>query len=331
MGKTDLVVNQLMERKEIFADFINGMVFDGEQVLQPEKMELLSVNSGFIYEEDGKRKFVERRGDIRMKADMDTYSLVIANENQSHVHYAMPVRTMLYDSLEYMKQVREIENEHKKEGKELSGDAYLSHFSKEDRLSPVMTTVFYCNTSGEWDGCQSLHEMLNLDDDSDSGNKVKDLVQDYRINLIQSKDFSKYKNFKTSLQQIFAMLNYNQDKKQLLGYMKEHEEEIARMDDLEKQAAWVLLGEQKRVEQLMAGREGKEELNMCQAIEELIQDGEARGQKLGIERGREQGIALFIAFNQKIGMIKEEAIENLADTYSLSLSKAEQYYEKYAQ
>ena len=78
---------------------------------------------------------------------------------------------------------------------------------------------------------------------------------------------------------------------------------------------------------------------MCQAIEELIQDGEARGQKLGIERGREQGreqereqgIALFIAFNQKIGMIKEEAIENLADTYSLSLNKAEQYYEKYAQ
>ena len=58
---------------------------------------------------------------------------------------------------------------------------------------------------------------------------------------------------------------------------------------MEKQAAWVLLGEQKRVEQLMEGREGKEELNMCQAIEELIQDGEARGQKLGIERGREQG------------------------------------------
>ena len=86
MGKTDLVVNQLMERKEIFADFINGMIFEGEQVLQPDKMELLSVNSGFIYEEDGKRKFVERRGDIRMKADMDTYSLVIANENQSHIH-----------------------------------------------------------------------------------------------------------------------------------------------------------------------------------------------------------------------------------------------------
>ena len=95
------------------------------------------------------------------------------------------------------------------------------------------------------------------------------------------------------------------------------------MDDLEKQAAWVLLGEQKRVEQLMAGREEKEELNMCQAIEELIQDGK--------REGREEGIALFIAFNQKIGLAKKEAIENLADTYSLSLNKAEQYYEKYAQ
>ena len=290
MGKTDLAVNQLLERKEIFADFINGMVFNGEQVLHESRLEVLSLNSGFFYEEDGQRKFVERRGDIRMRADMDTYSIIIANETQSHVHYAMPVRTMLYDALEYMKQVREIENENKKEEKRLLGDAYLSHFSKEDWLSPVMSIVFYCNGAKEWDGCKSIHEMFCMDGDDSIQSMVREVVPNYRINLIQAEDFSKYKNFKTSLQQIFAMLNYNKDKKKLWGYMKAHEEEISRMDDLEKQAAWVLLGEQKRVEQLMIGKNEKEELTMCQAIDELIQDGEERGKRIGME----QGIEMFV-------------------------------------
>lgn len=45
MGKTDLAVNQLLERKEIFADFINGMVFNGEQVLHESRYGYLFYNN----------------------------------------------------------------------------------------------------------------------------------------------------------------------------------------------------------------------------------------------------------------------------------------------
>lgn len=40
--------------------------------------------------------------------------LLLGIENQTDIHYAMPVRNMIYDSLQYGKQVMEIAAEHRK-------------------------------------------------------------------------------------------------------------------------------------------------------------------------------------------------------------------------
>ena len=93
-------------------------------------------------------------------------------------------------------------------------------------------------------------------------------------------------------------------------------------DDQEKQAAWVLLGEQKRVEQLMAGREGKEELNMCQAIEELIQDGRCEG-KL---EGRKMGITQVNTLIQ--ALIQAERLEDVAKC-TMDLAYQEQLFKEF--
>lgn len=105
MGKCNLAVNQLLERKEVFADLVNGSLFGGKRVVDPEKLELKSGHTGVITKTD-KRKTaaLERYGDIRIEADMEKYSLIIAEETQNEVDYAMPVRNMLYDALEYTKQ-----------------------------------------------------------------------------------------------------------------------------------------------------------------------------------------------------------------------------------
>ncbi len=112
MGKKNLYVNQMMERKENFADFINGVLYGGRQVLRADMLEYLSCHSGTIYEENGKKRVVERDADVRMKADMGTYSLIFTNEAQDKIHYAMPVRIMLQDALEYMKQVQDMEKKY---------------------------------------------------------------------------------------------------------------------------------------------------------------------------------------------------------------------------
>ncbi len=62
------------------------------------------------------------------------------------VHYAMVVRNMVQDSLNYAAQVEALSKMHKKE-KDLRGDEFLSGFSKEDYLIPVVTIVLYWNTA----------------------------------------------------------------------------------------------------------------------------------------------------------------------------------------
>lgn len=291
MGKQNLAVNQLLERKDIFADLMNGTVFKGEQILKPEHLELISGQSGIFYEQDsGFKKALERRGDIRMKAALGTYSIILANETQNKVHYAMPVRSLLYDALEYTKQVQEIEKQHKKDGDNLQGAAFLSGITKEDRLSPVITTILYFGTEEDWDGCKSIYDMLDIDTEGTSADHLREYLPDYKINLIYVKDIENPEIFQTCLQYIFSMVKYNNDKQQLYHYVRNHKDEINQMDRIEMTAAFVLLGEQKRLAKLLESQNNyEEEMNMCKAIDDLIRDGELRGEARGKAIGEAAG------------------------------------------
>ena len=61
------------------------------------------------------------------------------------------------------------------------------------------------------------------------------------------------------------------------------------MDGAAKMALLSMIGEQKRLQELLAKTEQKEEWSMSQAIDELIADGEKRGLELGKKRGLELG------------------------------------------
>lgn len=328
MGKANNAVNQLLERKEIFADFINGIIFNGEQILNPKNMELLSTNAGFYYEEDNKKKLIERHGDIRMKSELGTYSIIILEESQDSVHYGMPVRKMLYEALEYMKQIYVIEKKHKEQGDKLEKEEFTSGMRKEDKLLPVVSVVFYYKNNKVWDGSKSIYEMLDIDETMPGYKEVKSLLPDYHLNLIEVNDVKDVKKFKTSLQHIFGMLKLNKDKKALYQYTENNRNEMRKMDYIEKQAAYILLGEQKRIEQVLASytEQEKEEMEVCQAIDELIKDGELRG----IQIGEERGIKILIIDNLEEGRTENQILSKLVRRYNLTNEKAKEYYTKYA-
>lgn len=279
MGKLNLAVNQLLERKEIFADFINGTLFDGEQVLREEELQRLSGHSGVFQREKERLSVTEREGDIRMEAAIGSYSVIFSNETQGEVHYAMPVRNMLYDALEYMKQVQEIEKRYAVSGEKLKGKELLSGMKKQDCIKPVITTVLY--VGDEWDGYKSLKEMLNMDEENMK--KIEKYLPDYQIHVINAGKISKTEKFRTCLRHIFTMMKYRKDKELLYRYINDNKEAIERMDYIETMATFILLGEQKRVEEILAVSD-KEDISMCKAIDDLIKDGEERGEKRGEER-----------------------------------------------
>ncbi len=278
MGKKNLIVNQMLERKENFADFINGTVYGGSQVLRADMLESQSCHNGVIYEENGVRRALERDADIRMRADMGTYSLIWTNETQSRVHYAMPVRVMLQDALEYVKQVQDLEKKHKESGEELREDEFLSGIQKGDRILPVITTVLYCGT--EWDGSKSLQEMFAIDRQDESLKILERYLPEYRIHVVDVSQIEDMQVFKSCLQHIFSMIKYNTDKKKLYEYMKANREAIRKMDHVEQMAALVLLGEQKRLQRLM-DESDEWEGDVCKAIDDLIEDGRQEGRAEG--------------------------------------------------
>lgn len=296
MGKLNLAVNRLLEREEVFADLINGTVFNGKQVLHSGQLKKTFPQSGvFERKEDGKLAALERTGDVRMEAEFETYSVLFANETQAGVHYAMPVRNMLYDALEYVKQIQDKEKEHKEKGEKLTGNEFLSGMKKEDHLKPVVTTILY--TGEEWDGAKSLYDLLEMDTSDERVEELKGYIPEYRINLIHAGNIENPGKFKTCLQHIFNMLKYRKDKDDMKNYIESHKTEISAMDQVEKMAAFVLLGEQKRVEKMLSESEEKGEVDMCQAIEEMIEDGRVEGRMEGRKEGRK--------FGEEIKLIKQ--------------------------
>lgn len=276
--------------------------------------------------EGGNLAALERSGDIRMEADLGTWSVIFANETQDRVDYAMPVRSLLYEALEYNRQIQDLKKAHKKKHERTEQAAFLSGLLPQDRLKPVVTVIFYLGK--EWDGAKSLREMLAIDEEDGSFRYLNAFLNNYSLNLINIHEIEHSENFRTSLQYIFAMINYRKDKKKLYQYVQEHRDVLGKMDDVETMAAFVLLGEQKRMEQLLAKtRENAEGgIDMCKAIDDLIKDGELRGEERGIEKGIEKGEGRLISL---IAALIKDNRQNLIERIVADSALREELYQKY--
>ena len=112
MADKDALTKDYMQDPERFADVFNYLLYDGKQVINPENLKPQdSASLAIPYGEDGKNVPIQKFRDVFKLAsimeDSDAVYLLLGIENQSEIHYAMPVRNMVYDSLAYNKQVDE--------------------------------------------------------------------------------------------------------------------------------------------------------------------------------------------------------------------------------
>ena len=161
MGKLDKETKVYFRNRERFADVFNYKLYDGRQIIRPEDLKPFDSSETVVAFGNNKRKQVSRiRDNTNIWAAMQdghTAYIILGLESQERIHYAMPVRNMLYDSMNYTEQVRNIADSihaKKTEGgaaaRGLTGAEYLSGFRKEDRLMPVITLVVYFGTE-PWD------------------------------------------------------------------------------------------------------------------------------------------------------------------------------------
>lgn len=133
-----------------------------------------------------------------------------------------------------------------------------------------------------------LHQMLGFDNCPEEAGAIRDFIPNYKINLVTPQSMEAMSVFRTCLQQIFSMVKYNSDKTLLYQYVKENREALGSLTGNELNALLALLGEQKRLAAIMKNHGEKEGMDVCRAIDELIEDGKKEGEMKGQMKGEER-------------------------------------------
>ena len=109
MGKNDVRISVWLSEKERFADLYNAPLFHGKPVFTADTLEKMDTRQNLSFQSNnGKEVLVQRFHDICMKSTLGAKLILLTCENQDEIHYAMPVRGMLYDALDYTDQIRQI-------------------------------------------------------------------------------------------------------------------------------------------------------------------------------------------------------------------------------
>lgn len=104
----DVQIQAFFRDNERFADLFNSCLFKGERFVRPEQLRELDTNvSASILSEKFQTALKRTRDVVKFSGDGTCYR-ILGMEHQQHIHYAMPLRTMIYDSLSYLRQAEEI-------------------------------------------------------------------------------------------------------------------------------------------------------------------------------------------------------------------------------
>ncbi len=304
-----------MKDPVIFADVFNKFLYHGRQVIRPESLiEMDTTEIAVPYGEGKAGVPAQKYRDVLklMKTDGNIAYCILGCEDQGAIHYAMPVKNMLYDSMQFARQVTKAAKSHRQEKEHKpTSDEFLSGFYKTDRLIPVVTLVIYWGPD-RWDGPLTLKEMYAAADDA-----VMQYVPDYKINLIAPEQMTdeEMKEFKTSLKEVMLYIKYSKDKNKLMEIAQEDPDFLS----MDRQAAEVI---NTVTNSKLKYPEGKETINMCLAIEEMRMDSKREGIREGEIKGAVETCKNF-------NMTLEKTIQYISDHFDVSLQQAEDEVKKY--
>ena len=306
LGTKDSKAKEYLSDNTRFSEICNYVLFDGEKVIKPEDLkecdttEVLSV-FGIDKKQIVKQKWRDLLKSVSVKHTGEMYVILIGAEAQTDIHYAMPVKTMIYDALNYGEQVNEAKKRHRKNKDYRSSDEFLSGFTLDDKLTPVITITLYLGTT-QWDGPRSLAEMMPQMDE-----RILPFINDYRINLLNPLEITDFSKFETGLRPLFELLKNASDEEKLNDLITK-DETFTRVDVETVAAINLFVGTDIKYD------EKEEVVNMCKAwddhkkrgIQEGIQQGMQQGIQQGIQQGMQQGRCLEVYSLVQDGILEPE-------------------------
>lgn len=216
IGAADAVTKAYIRKNEVFADAFNYFMYDGEQKIRPEQLRELDTTEIAIL----LNEYRDLLKSAAIMEDGEAAYVLLGIENQTEVHYAMPVRNML------------------------------------DMSNPIFEKY----------------------------------AQDYKLHIISPQQIAddELEKFHSSLREVIGCIKYSNDKNKLANFIQDN----PRMN-MEIEAAMV-------IETITSVTIEKEEVdsmgnvNMCKAIQEMMQDSRDEGRLAGLTEGRLQLLTTLI-------------------------------------
>ena len=313
--KPDTVLKNYWRNNEQFADLFNAVLFDGEPVIKPEELEDADTEESSILEHKEYAESIQASRDnikIRKRSMVHGVEYVLlGNESQQHIHYAIPMRVMGYDYGTYKKQYDSNSKKYKTSDG-MNEYEYLSGMKKTDRFIPVITVVIYYGDK-VWDGATTLHGMLDIPE------KIVKYVNDYKILLVEARrnDLVLHNMNNVDLFNLLEIIldkkiPKNEAKKKAIQYGEEHQ--------VDKSVVMTVAGATNSKIDYNAFEKG--EMSMCTLFDEIAKESEARGEVRGETRGRAKEI---VETGYEFDFSEGDILARLQRKLDISLQQAQEY------
>ena len=257
-----------------FASFINAILFDGKQVIHPERLVRYENDTSLIIDDTKSVEDKKRRRDIVVKTDVDGIYCLFGIEHQSTIDQEMVIRCGNYEMVEYLKQLKN---------------------KKIKRLVPQIMIVFYTGDK-KWNAPVKLSDYLKIPEE------LKAYVNEWKFIFIDVKeiDTSKIKDKQTRyfIEAIQDMYKGNYDK--LHRKIKMNRDNFI--------YAAIITGSLDLIKDLPEG----DEIDMCEGMERMAEGFRNEGREQGILVGRNEGKleekknTLLSLLNVKLGKVSRE-------------------------
>ena len=280
---------------ENFAELFNRTLPDEERISPEELKEEDIKETAYlrITKDSGGTSLVQYRDVVKSVRNGNVFA-ILGIEHQSEIDYAMPFRVLELDFLNYARQIQLIRERHEREWrdedghihipKDVSAGEYLGRFLKEDRIIRCTTHVIYWGEE-PWDGPKRLSELFQ-------GKAAADHTIQMDINLLDVCRMTEEEicSYAGELRAVFGFRKYARNRERLDRFISDNQKFFNNVSNTAVNAL-IELTHSPQLQEIATPKYHTIQggFNMCQALDEMIQDGIQQGE---MRKAKEMSISM---------------------------------------
>lgn len=277
MGQKDISEKLLEDYNDVFADIVNVLLFDGEEVVSPDALEETKTLSQ--YKADDSQLHEMERDVAKNWTDEGITIALYGIENQTKAEKIMPLRIFGYEGNSYRSQ--------------------LLHRAEKKPLYPVVTIILHFGKA-HWNQPRNLKRVIPVPE------RVDQYVNDFKIHVFEiswlsDEQVSKFKSDFRIVAEFFTQMRKNN---QYLPSTKE----VKHVDEVLKLLS--VFGQVEAFEKYSKVKEPKEGKNMGSVIDDMINREIDRRTEKRVEEKAEK------LAEEKVQKLVKEKASNLLNSIS---------------